>query len=439
MNLTQLKQIFTDNGCQEIYVKTLSANDNSKQQVYFAGNFEVLNIFPISDIYADRSEKGEDTFKATLNFSWINENKIISHAPNSKLILYPDYPEVRFSGFLKGCTDRPSELMTSRLPGRLLFLSVTKTGTLLGYVTGPTSETANDFLTLNNLKITGVFKVIPLKEIVNNRQKLIDELRRIHLTGWIDSKRLDRSGLEIACNSTNCGGYTLEAELGIRPNGYSEPDYLGYEIKQFKAANFDKIASEVITLMTPEPTGGCYTEEGIDYFIRTYGYEDRNGIEDRLNFGGIHKVGIKHPLTGLKLELDGFDPLVGKIRNAFGSISLIDKNDNVAASWSFASLIKHWNRKHNLACYVPAKAIKDSLKQQYYFGNKVLLGSGTDFQLFLTEMYNGHIYYDPGIKLENASSSNPHIKRRSQFRIKSRNLIDIYQDSETLDLLTQSS
>jgi hypothetical protein len=31
--------------------------------------------------------------------------------------------------------------------------------------------------------------------------------------------------------SSNCGGYTLEAELGATPNGYSEPDFMGWEIK----------------------------------------------------------------------------------------------------------------------------------------------------------------------------------------------------------------
>ncbi|MBK6989645.1 MAG: hypothetical protein IPH33_16245 [Bacteroidetes bacterium] len=26
----------------------------------------------------------------------------------------------------------------------------------------------------------------------------------------------------------------MEAELGIKPNGFSEPDYLGWEVKQFE-------------------------------------------------------------------------------------------------------------------------------------------------------------------------------------------------------------
>lgn len=426
--------MFSNHGCQRIYVKVLSANDNSKQQVYFAGSFDVLNIFPISDIYPERTEKGIETFKAALNFSWINNDGGISQAPHSKFILYPEYPEVRFSGFLRECENSPSIIMSSREPGRLLFISVTSSGHILGYVTNSTSGIATEFQILNDLQSTGVFSIIQLVAIINSRQKLLDELKRIHLSGWINSKRLDKSGFVLPCSSSNCGGYTLEAELGIRPNGYSEPDYLGYEIKQFKAANFERTAKEVITLMTPEPTGGVYNQKGVEFFIRTYGYEDRNGKEDRYNFGGVHKVGQTHPLTNLKLELEGFDSSTGKITNSSGSINLVDSKDVVTASWSYASLLKHWNLKHNLACYIPSKSILIPTRQ-YHYGNKVLLGDGTDFQLFLAEMSIGHIYYDPGIKLENASSAKPSTKRRSQFRIKSESLINIYHKTEILDLL----
>jgi hypothetical protein len=48
-------------------------------------------------------------------------------------------------------------------------------------------------------------------------------------------------------------------------------------------------------------------------------------------------------------------------------------------------------------------------------------------------MAKGNIYYDPGIKMEQASGV-PQIKRRSQFRIKSGNLTELYKQSETIDL-----
>ena len=435
MNLTKLKKIFADNGCQRIYVKSLAPNDNSKNQVYLGGSFQVLNTFPISEIIADNSgDWSKERFKASIRFSWLSNSGEIWPAPGSQFILYPKYPEVRFSGFLAGCNNGPSTLMASRIPGRLLFLSVAFDGTALGYVTDPTSEIAKEFSQLAVLETMGVFSVIPIAEEGDSRQRLIAELRRIHDSGWIQAKRLDRTRSILPCNSPNCGGYTLEAELGITPNGYSQPDFLGYEIKQFKTTRFDTISNEPITLMTPEPTGGEYKESGIEHFIRKYGYPDRNGKEDRANFGGIHKNGTVHPVTGLRLEILGFDQETGKIRNAAGSIALIDSNDSIAASWSFVSLIKHWNEKHNLACYVPAKAITSPVRQ-YYYGNNVLLASGADFQLFLRQLHSGNVYYDPGIKMENMSSPKPTIKRRSQFRIKTTNLTGLYHRTETINLL----
>ena len=58
---------------------------------------------------------------------------------------------------------------------------------------------------------------------------------------------------------------------------------------------------------------------------------------------------------------------------------------------------------------------------------------GTDFQFFLRQMAIGNIYYDPGIKLEYASS-HPKIKKRSQFRIKSQYLENLYNHSEIVTL-----
>jgi hypothetical protein len=52
--------------------------------------------------------------------------------------------------------------------------------------------------------------------------------------------------------------------LGISPNGRSEPDYLGWELKAYSGSR--------ITLMTPEPNGGLYGEKGVAEFLRTYGY-----------------------------------------------------------------------------------------------------------------------------------------------------------------------
>jgi hypothetical protein len=132
------------------------------------------------------------------------------------------------------------------------------------------------------------------------------------------------------------------------------------------------------------------------------------------------------------LKIIGFDFESGKIRNSNGRISLVDIKGNETASWSFSSMLLHWNRKHNQACYVPSLSETEQ-GRQYKYGNKIILGGGTDFQLFLGEMAKGNIYYDPGIKMENVSTK-PKIKKRSQFRIKSKHLNNLYKSNEIIDL-----
>lgn len=431
MNLERLKKIMADNGCTKVFVKPLAPNDNSKNQVYLGGS-DIFNLFPMSEITAESpGEWKRERFKATSDFAWIGEDGQLFKAPNAQFILYPKYPEVRFSGFLAKCINAPSDLMTIRQAGRLLFLSVSNSGQILGFVTAPDSGLAREFVNVPSQQ-EGIFRTFELMKR-DSKIILMKELSRIYQLGWIPSKRLDKFGAVLDCNAPNCGGYTLEAELGITPNGYSEPDFLGWEVKQFGVTNLKKPGNAVITLMTPEPTEGLYVSEGVEYFIRHYGYPDQNGREDRLNFGGVHKSSIKHHRTSLTMQLIGFDADSGKIKSAAGKIALIDEQGNEAAAWSFAALLQHWNRKHNQACYIPSKSETGHLRR-YCYGNLVTLGEETDFQLFLAQMHLGNIYYDPGIKMENISVK-PVVKRRSQFRMSSQFLGSLYKRNEVVDVL----
>ena len=429
MTLQNLKAIYSANGCNEIYVKNLAKNDLSKSQIYFSGSFDILNVLPLGEI----STQSSKNWKATIRFAWLGDDGSLSIAPHAKFILYPQYPEVRFSGFLLGCKNAPNLLMNQKVADRLLFFAVSSNGTVLGYVAKPNSQLANEFSASNTRKY-GVFRVIELPIFQNSRQKLILELLRIHKLGSIKSKKLSGSGAIQPCEATNCGGLTLEAELGITQNGFSEPDYLGWEVKQFGVKNLSKTTSQVITLMTPEPTDGFYKTDGAEAFIRRFGYLDKK-INDRMNFNGAHKVGILQSKTGLRMELVGYDILKGQISDVEGKIALIDANDNEAASWSYASMLKHWNRKHNQACYVPS-LLTNVNGRSYSFGKDIILGTGTDFLLFLQEMCKGHIYYDPGIKMETMSTK-PVVKKRSQFRVKTGNLASLYKLHEFIDITKQ--
>ncbi len=425
LSLPAILQLMSDHGCKQVFAKILAENDNSKNQPYFGHGFEALNIFPALNI---SPEAGKPHFKAALDYYWLDESGQLWKAPNAQLILYPKYPEVRFSGFLKGCQRRPSALMTQRLAGRVLFLGICDDGKVLGYVVAPESKAAQELRSRTDLNQTGVFLTIPTTGRADNqttKQILLDKLRDIHLSGWIDSVRLQSDGTTVECRSSNCGGYTLKAQLGITPNAISEPDFLGWEVKQHGVKNFNSSGTEPITLMTPEPQAGYYKEKGVIPFILKYGYPDTKGREDRRNFGGIHVVGRRTAITGLTMTLTGYDAINGKIVDPQGGLELLDAEFAVAARWNFADLMTHWNRKHAFAVYVPSltRAIP---KQSYAYGSIVRLGEGTDFLRFLKAVSDGDIYYDPGIKIENLSSGSPRTKRRSQFRIKSRKLGSLY-------------
>lgn len=433
MRLSTLQKMMRNNGCRTIYCKVLAANDNKKQQVYLGGNFAAINLLPFREVQSDPDNP--KIFKARLDFRWLSEDGTSHQAPNAQLILYPQYPEVRFSGFLVRCPNAPSELMDEklRLPGRILFMGICPDGRIIGHLCHPESDLAKEFRAIEGLPRQGIFIELGLgaREFWNEATLLL-RLQQIHFSEWIRSWRLGNKGQILPCEAPQCGGYTLEAELGIIPNGRSEPDYLGYEIKQYHVTAFDRINTGVLTLMTPQPTGGYYKTDGVEAFVRRFGYPDKTGREDRLNFGGIHTVGVCHRESRLTLTLTGYDMATGKILDSSGGIALLTKDGEEAAIWHYSDIMKHWNRKHSKAAYVPSINRK-SPELCYYYGNLVRIGEGTDFLRYLKALKDGQVYYDPGIKVENVSTV-PKAKHRSQFRIKSANLPSLYHQMKMVDL-----
>lgn len=110
MNLKNLKSLFINNGCKEVLVKTLAPNDNSKNQVYFGGNFEIINTLPISEIETvDAGDWKRERFKASINFAWLTEEGNLSPAPRKTVNSLPEISRseiLRFSFRLQECTFR---------------------------------------------------------------------------------------------------------------------------------------------------------------------------------------------------------------------------------------------------------------------------------------------------------------------------------------------
>lgn len=436
MNLKNLLKLFAENNCETVLVKRLVRNNNSKQQIYVAqGDTRILNIFPLEDFKSVlKPNAKKETFHAGCEFYWIDDEGHKFLAPNAKFILYPKYPEVRFSGFIQGCENAPSEILNNPTEGRLLFFAITKSGEILGYATEADTEITKEFSNLTNVPTVGILYSLAIenkKIILDTKPQLLEKLKEIYIKGWIDSKQLKPGFVIAPCNESRCGGLTLEAELGIIQNGKSEPDYLGWEIKQFGVKKLHLINSSRITLMTPEPDGGLYKDKGGIDFVKTYGYKSKSDSE-RMDFTGYHKCKILQKKSGLTLNIEGFDFFTNTITDANGGIYLLDKNNNVAASWSFSKMLTHWNKKHAKASYVPSLLNKVP-NRQYRYSNNIILAEGTDFSYFINNIASGKIFYDPGIHIDNISKKAT-LKPRSQFRISSRFITNLYSNIELVDL-----
>ena len=484
--------MFADAGANRVIFKRLAPNDNSKNQPYFGPDLTQLGFIPTGEITATKSssskpKKSSVKFLAELNFGWLLESGQVETAPHAKLIFYPQYPEVRFSGFLRGCKHAPNELLDfyrrGREPGRIMFLGISANGRITGYIADAESHISNEIRPPGKYAYVGVFEELsnelrrdrtvneyvlepesklkpepqpelalePKHSLIHGqfgvadqmdldfseerdgaRKLLLDRLGSIAAKGWINSRRLRADGTTIPYRAPNGGGFTLEAEFGITPNGYAQPDYLGWEIKQYTVRNLDRPSGGRITLMTPEPNGGVYKQDGVEPFLLRYGYPDLSG-RDRLNFVGAHKCFVPHARTKLTLTLPGYDKNKRLLQDPTSGISLFDESGKCAASWSYSSVIAHWKKKHAKAAYIPSSRRTDPAAQ-YRFSPIIQLGEGTGFNKLLDALAKGLVIYDPGIIMYDASNTRRPIKRRSQFRISAPNLSCLYDDFVKIDL-----
>ena len=448
ITLADITDILHGSGASEIYVKKLAPNDNSKNQPYFGGHLTDLPFIPSGEIEASESVSKKTTdpkrkikYQTTLDLSWIDAEGAVYKAPHSKLIYYPQYPEVRFSGFLRGSKAKLSKWMSpdkqGRSEGRWLILGVSKDKSIYAYLATPESNLSKELEDTYMIEVSKIFCKLDVTNKaagLSTRDALIAKLLEIHNMGWIESQKLNSDLSSSPYKAQNGGGYTLEAMLGVSPNGIAEPDYLGWEVKQFGVTRFPRTGSKPTTLMTPEPDGGFYTAKGAIDFVRTYGYADKSGKPDRLNFGGKHIVDKAQNLTNLTMRLNGFDSAASAITDAAGEIALLDDKNNITASWSFAKLMDHWKTKHSQAVYIPCMRQQNAGVTEYHYGNDIELGTGTNFEMVLAAMQLGTVFYDPGIKLENASTEKPKIKRRSQFRVNHKHLDTLYKKFEFVDV-----
>lgn len=442
LSLQEIEQLFNRRGCTQVLVKSLAARqDNDKNQIYVGGDLNDVAKIPSGAVEASTTDSrkpgaaGKTKFTAPVCLKWITADGD-SPAPHAKFIFYPQYPEVRLSGLIQGSPHPPRSLYSRRLrgqeSGRKLLLGIDGVSDdVWALMLPPEAQAGGRVLELATTE-SGVFRIWDLEEErpSDGRATLLEELAMIHELGWVQGQRL-KNGELVPYQAQNAGGYTLEALLGVAPNGRSEPDFRGWELKAHSVRSFSKPRSgSPLTLMTPEPTAGVYKHPGIVEFMHRYGRQ-QEGRPSRVDFTGRHFVGRPVEATGLTLLINGWDGARGVDPN--GAVELRDLGGALAAAWEFDGLMTHWKRKHTRTCYVPyIKRVREG-HTEYWFGPSVLMCERTGFLRLLEAFDLGHVFYDPGVNMK-FLDGRWRAHRRSQFRVSRLNIGTLYESAGEVKL-----
>lgn len=464
--------LFAVNGVSTLYIKHLSKKqDNDKNQIYLGSTSMdgLANLLPSKIIPGRASEstlkrkskKGRPKQVSKLNFYWILNDGSIELAPNTKIIDYFQYPEVRLSGFLSGSPNSPTSLrrkQQSIYGKRILLFGSNRHEQVFGMVlTELKDPVVKNFPRFEKSVLSGIIECVVIESKIfletadleessapninyisksnrSPRDLILSELSQIHKSGWLDSCILDKkTRLKKSYQANNGSGYTLEALLGVLPNASKRPDKYGYEIKT--------TSKNPVSLFTPTADGGAEGELPFKQFMTTYGWKAKRDIK-RLVFTGNYKSAS--PKNMLILSLHGFDKISGDFdhdpENIY--ISLCRTKDNFPISkWSLSKLTASWEKKHSNAVYVPNE--RDAKRNKYRFSNKIYLCHGTSIWRMLRAVERGTVYYDPAHALYlrgHPQHPNGKSKVRPQFRISTaqsaflRNLSELYKSVEEIDL-----
>ena len=449
VSLDEVKSTLKDLGADMALIKILPKNANDKNQIYFASNFGALyNHFDltISDRGSSqsqtktRSDPGNIITEAVFNsFEWVKRDNSKVKAKNVKVIVYPQYPEARLSGFQTTENSMPASLSvayTKENPQskRVLVLGRLPGGGCIALVVLDYS----DFLKSEIEGLPGLegSKVCKLLKIEEGKSKvLLDRLIPL-FSRSMKGCRLDAFGNTLPFTGTQVCGYTLEHALGIIPNSDKNGDLYGIELKTHTQVK--------VTLFTPEPDFGLYTQS-FENFMRKYGYQ--SGEDWRLT--GIHRANERCAKSGLTLKIQEYrtnnaegrkpdwirDENGNKkafpydkntsLTSKMGAVEVVLAADNgeVAAGWSLERLMNNWGVKHNEVVYISAKKapnknideIRDGFLYSVTFSPKVLWCHGTSAERLLDAINEGLIFLDPAPKFVPSDISKN--KRRAQWRV----------------------
>ena len=441
-NLKDVLDMFGGRGVEVVYFKLLATKqDNDKNQIYLGSSLEgAANLFPSNinfrapskSLNKRFSRKGKPKLEAMLDFYWLINERSECQAPNTKIIDYFQYPEIRLSGFLSKCSAAPDSLRRSKQSeygARVLCLGSNKDGKTYGYVLN--SKNHQFLHEIKNLPQHDSIQI--LRYQVTNRlsssfsnspkEQLLKEIRQIVNAGWHPSQKLNKQGKSIAYTANNGGGYTLEALLNIMPNAHKAPDKYGFEIKSHKG---DKIS-----LMTPTADGGDEGKLSFSEFMNKHGWQSRKDVK-RIVFTGPFKESV--PKKNISLFLKGQTNTNQWLSESEIYVHLKKEGyANDVSLWSLSKLASSWEQKHAQALYIERER---SNLNQYRFLPKVYLCTGTSIWNFLKALKARKVEYDPAHTIY----SNGLKKIRPQWRISAskgkilENLQALYNHVDVIEL-----
>ena len=419
--IQQLTTLLRGQGVRTAYVKLLSPKqDNDKNQIYLGRGLDgVTNLFPAEievrsaseSVAKRRSSAGKPKLEARIDFAWLGGNGARYDAPNTRIIDYFQYPEVRMSGFLSGCEDGPPALrrrLQADYGQRILVMGTASDGKVVGLVlTARDDALVADFPELPLASSKGVLRVLTVDGPAgaDPAELLRQELSAIVAGGWHWS-RINRRGVVQPFTGAQGGGYTLEALLGVAANGNKAPDHHGFEIKSFSGSR--------ISLMTPTPDLGFQGRSTFRVFMERFGVPGQKG-DGSLRFTGLHKSGAFNAKTGLGLRVTGYC----REDDSFGDAETVavelyhHETGEVAAGWSLEKLANCWNAKHANALYITFDSRERENGSEYRYASSWVQGRGTDVWRLLRAIDQGIVFYDPADTVY--ADSRP--KVRSQWRI----------------------
>lgn len=424
-NIASLKSTFSKTNCKEVIVKLLATNqDNEKNQVYLGYSKELLSLFPSKVSFRSSSESqaksgsevGKSILEHKFNLYWLSGNNEPALAPNAKIIDYFQYPEMRLSGFLSGCSNPPDALRRDSQDSygrRVLVMGISDDSVFGVVLTDKDCNFIDELIALPIWLNSKMFRHLKLDSRLNqeiNSELLLKELRAIGSKKKYESQVLRAvDTIPESFRGTQGAGWTLEALLGIPRNSSGLPDKYGFEIKAF--------LSSTITLMTPEPDFGYRHDEGLTAFLHKFGWPGTKN-DGSQRFNGRHNTLATYGKSGLKLEIENWDLLKNEPTGVGEpNVLLINPlNGDIAAGWSFTKLAEKWGRKHAGAMYVTAHKYKSEpgpFATHYSYGEDVYCGQGTSALLLLKAIGLGAVYLDPGDRVNESGEE----KKRTQWRI----------------------